>query len=125
MIPKNCNWPVAVDFRNARSRLCDTVCRAINRTRVIANHTRANNTAGQTGGYDTSCFPATTWSVEMKMHPARYFPIRAVSAGLQGTQGWTALTQKRQVGMAREQQVEARQLDKAIWRNPKELGYDA
>ena len=114
MIPKNCNWPVAVDFRNARSRLCDMVCRAINRARVIANRTRANNTAGQTGGYDTSCFPATTWSVEMKMHPARYFPIRAVSAGLQGTQGWTALTQNRQVGMAREQQAEAAKLDAAI-----------
>jgi hypothetical protein len=114
MIPKNCNWPVAVDFRNARSRLCDMVCRAINRTRVIANCARANNTAGQTGGYDASCFSATTWSVEMKMHPARYFPIRAVSAALRGTQGWTALTQKRQVGMAREQQAEAAKLDAAI-----------
>jgi len=27
--------------------------------------------------------------------------------------------------MAREQQAEARRLDKAIWRNLKELGYDA
>jgi hypothetical protein len=35
------------------------------------------------------------------------------------------LTQKLQVGMAREQQAEARRLDKAIWRNLKELGYDA
>jgi hypothetical protein len=45
MIPKNCNWPVAVDFPNARSRLCDTVCRAINRKHLIANRMRANNTA--------------------------------------------------------------------------------
>jgi hypothetical protein len=86
---------------------------------------RANNTAGQTGVCATSCFSATTWTVDMKIHPARYFPIRAVSAALRGTQGWTAVTQKRQAGVAREQQVEARQLDKAIWRNPKELGYDA
>jgi hypothetical protein len=84
---------------------------------------RANNTAGQTGGYDTSCFPATTWSVEMKMHPARYFPIRAVSAALQGTQGWTAVTQKLQVGIAREQQAEAAKLDAAIAANLKEQGY--
>jgi len=50
----------------------------------------------------------------MKMHPARYFPIRAVSAALRGTQGWTAVTQKRQPGIAREQQAEAAKLDAAI-----------
>jgi len=59
----------------------------------------------------------------MKMHPVRYFPLRAVSAALRGTQGWTAVTQKRQVGMAREQQAEARRLDEAIWKNLRELGY--
>jgi hypothetical protein len=59
----------------------------------------------------------------MKMHPLRYFSIRAVSAALRGTQGWTAVTQKRQVGMAREQQAEARRLDEAIWKNLRELGY--
>jgi hypothetical protein len=122
MIPKNCNWPVAVDFRNARSRLCDMICRAINRTRVIANRTRANSTAGQTGVCATSCFSATTWTVDMKIHPARYFPIRAVSAALQGTQGWTAVTQKRQPGIAREQQAEAAKLDAAIAANLRGLG---
>ena len=59
----------------------------------------------------------------MKMHPARYFPIRAVSAALRGARGWAALTQKLQTGMAREQQAEAAKLDAAIAANLKELGY--
>jgi hypothetical protein len=84
---------------------------------------RANNTAGQTSSYDTSCFPTTTWNIEMKMHPAGYFPLRVVSAALRGTQGGTAVTQKLQTCIAREQQAEARRLDEAIWKNLKELGY--
>ena len=84
---------------------------------------RANNTAGQTGDYDTSCFPTTTCSVEMKMRPACYFPFRAVSVALQGTQGWTAVTQKLQHGIEREQQAEAAKLDAAIAKNLEELGY--
>jgi len=35
------------------------------------------------------------------------------------------MTWKLQPGMAREQQAEARRLDEAIWKNLKELGYDA
>jgi len=35
------------------------------------------------------------------------------------------MTRKRQPGMVREQQAEARRLDEAIWKNLKELGYDA
>ena len=84
---------------------------------------RANNTANPTGGYDTSCFPATTWTVDMKIHPARNFPIRAVPAALRGTQGWTAVTQKLQAGMVRDQQAEAAELDAAIAAYLKELGY--
>jgi len=61
----------------------------------------------------------------MKMRPACYFPFRAVSAALQGTQGWTAVTQKLQAGMAREQQAEAAKLDATIAAKLKELGYDA
>jgi hypothetical protein len=84
---------------------------------------RTNNTAGQTGGYDTSCFPAKTWNIKMKMYPARYFPLRALSAALRGTQGWTAVTQKLQHGIEREQQAEAAKLDAAIAKNLEELGY--
>jgi len=35
------------------------------------------------------------------------------------------VTQKPQTGMACEPQAEARRLDEAIWRNLKELKYDA
>jgi len=59
----------------------------------------------------------------MKTHPACYFPIRAVSAALRGTQGWTVLTQKLQPGVACERQAEAAKLDAAIAANLKELGY--
>ena len=110
------------------------VCRAINRTRVIANRTRANNTAVQTGSYDASCFSATTCSVERKMLPARYFPLRAVCAVLRGVRGTAGITQKQQRGVAREQQAEAAKLDattrvrqtkrgRQVAAKRKELGY--
>ena len=59
----------------------------------------------------------------MKMHPVRYFPLRAVSAALRRARRGEGMTRKRQPGMAREQQAEAAKLDAAIAANLKELGY--
>jgi len=123
MIPKNCNWPVAVDFRNARSRLCDMVCRAINHTLVVEDCTRRNNTAGRRTCRDLISFPATSCGLEAEVQTVRYFSLQAVCAALRGIRGTAGMTRKRQPGMAREQQAEAAKLNAAIAANLKELGY--